>query len=57
MKIKIIVTLLLTLALKFNVIAAERMENEKKTAESVSVVPKSGCFKGGNEGFVNVRKR
>ena len=40
MKIKIIVTLLFTLALKFNVIAAERVENEKKTAESVFAVAK-----------------
>ena len=40
MNIKIIVTLLFTLALKFNVIAAERVENEKKTAESVFAVAK-----------------
>ena len=41
MKIKLIVTLLFTLALKFNLIAAERVENEKKTAESVSAVAKA----------------
>jgi CspA family cold shock protein len=40
MKIKIIVTLLFTLALKFNAIAAERVENEKKTPESVFAVAK-----------------
>jgi CspA family cold shock protein len=38
MKIKIIVTLLFTLTLKFNVIAAERVENEKTTTESVFAV-------------------
>ena len=32
--------MLFTLALKFNVIAAERVKNEKKTAESVSAVAK-----------------
>ena len=51
MKIKIIVTLLLTLALKFNVIAAERMENEKKTAESVSVVSKVDVLKAEMKGL------
>jgi CspA family cold shock protein len=40
MKIKIIVTLLFTLTLKFNVIAAETVENEKKTAESVFAITK-----------------
>jgi uncharacterized membrane protein YqaE (UPF0057 family) len=40
MKIKLIVTLLFTLALKFNLIAAERVENEKKTAESIFAVAK-----------------
>jgi len=51
MKIKIIVTLLLTLALKFNVIAAERMENEKKTAKSVSVVSKVDVLKAEMKGL------
>jgi CspA family cold shock protein len=37
--------LLFTLALKFNVIAAERVENEKKTAESVSAVAKADVLK------------
>lgn len=45
MKIKIIVILLFTLALKFNVIAAERVENEKKTAESVFAVAKADVLK------------
>jgi CspA family cold shock protein len=40
MKIKIIVTFLFTLALRFNVIAVERVENEKKTVESVFAVAK-----------------
>ena len=46
MKIKIIVTLLFTLALKFNVIAAERVENEKKATESVFAVAKATTFTG-----------
>jgi len=45
MKIKIIVTLLFTLALKFNVISAERVENEKKTAESVFAVAKADVLR------------
>jgi CspA family cold shock protein len=51
MKIKIIVTLLFTLALKFNVIAAERVENEKKTAESVSAVAKADVLKAEMKGL------
>ncbi len=51
MKIKIIVTLLFTLALKFNVIAAERVENEKKTAESVSAVAKADVLKADMKDF------
>jgi len=51
MKIKIIVTLLFALALKFNVIAAERMENKKKTAESVSVVSKVDVLKAEMKGL------
>lgn len=51
MKIKIIVTLLFTLALKFNVIAAERVENEKKTSESVFAVAKSDVLKAEMKGL------
>ena len=51
MKIKIIVTLLFTLALKFNVIAAERVENEKKTAESVPAVVKADVLKAEMKGL------
>ena len=51
MKIKIIVTLLFTLALKFNVIAAERVENEKKTAESVPAVAKADVLKAEMKGL------
>jgi CspA family cold shock protein len=51
MKIKIIVTLLFTLALKFNVIAAERVENENKTAESVSAVAKADVLKAEMKGL------
>ena len=40
MKRKIIVTVLFALAIKFNVIAAEKVENEKKTAESVFAIAK-----------------
>lgn len=40
MKKKIIVTVLFALAIKFNVIAAEKVENEKKTAESVFAIAK-----------------
>jgi CspA family cold shock protein len=51
MKIKLIVTLLFTLALKFNLIAAERVENEKKTAESVSAVAKADVLKAEMKGL------
>ena len=51
MKIKIIVTLLFTLALKFNVIAAERVENENKTAESVFAVAKVDVLKAEMKGL------
>jgi CspA family cold shock protein len=51
MKIKIIVTLLFTLGLKFNVIAAERVENEKKTAESVFAVAKVDVLKAEMKGL------
>jgi|GWRWMinimDraft_6_1066014.scaffolds.fasta_scaffold13935_1 uncharacterized membrane protein YqaE (UPF0057 family) len=40
MKRKIIVAVLFTLALQFNVIAAEKVVNEKKTAESVFAIAK-----------------
>ena len=51
MKIKIIVTLLFTLAFKFNVIAAERVENEKKTAKSVFAVAKADVLKAEMKGL------
>lgn len=51
MKIKIIVTLLFTLAFKFNVIAAERAENEKKTAKSVFAVAKADVLKAEMKGL------
>jgi CspA family cold shock protein len=51
MKIKIIVTLFFTLALKFNVIAADRVENEKKTTESVSAVAKADVLKAEMKGL------